>query len=176
MLLIIATSGLTYVVTRSSMRNAADARTASAATSPASTGSSVTQPATDAANGTTTPAANSAGSDVVDSPRTSATQLVRHETPRVRSQDAARKTYDEEITALHSALEARRGQLDPSTVATIEQNLRVVDNAIAQAKAALAKDPRSRLLNDQLDRTLAKKTDLLGRRHCCRRPERRTET
>lgn len=78
-----------------------------------------------------------------------------------RAADPARATYDREITMLRGALDARRGQLDPSTVATIEQNLRIIDEAISQSRAALAKDPNSQLLNDQLDRTLAKKTDLL---------------
>jgi hypothetical protein len=75
--------------------------------------------------------------------------------------DQMRETYDSEITTLHHALEARRGQLNPSTVAIIEQNLSVIDEAIRQSRAALAKDPNSRRLNDQLDRTLAKKTILL---------------
>lgn len=72
-----------------------------------------------------------------------------------------RVTYDAEITTLRSALDARRSQLDPATVKTIEQNLRVIDNAIAQSRAALTKDPKSRFLGNQLDRSLAKKTDLL---------------
>ena len=75
--------------------------------------------------------------------------------------DAVRRTYDSEINTLHDALEARRGQLNPATVAVIEQNLRVIDNAIQQSRAALARDPANALLNDQLDRTLAKKTGLL---------------
>jgi len=75
--------------------------------------------------------------------------------------DEARVTYDDEIGRLHAVLESRRDQLDPSTVATVEQNLHVIDVAIEQARAALAKDPHSRMLNEQLDRTLAKKTQLL---------------
>jgi hypothetical protein len=75
--------------------------------------------------------------------------------------DGMRQTYDSEITTLHRALEARRGQLNPATVEIIEQNLSVIDEAIRQSRAALAADPNSRLLNDQLDRTLAKKTILL---------------
>jgi hypothetical protein len=75
--------------------------------------------------------------------------------------DVMRQTYDSEITTLRAALDSRRGQLNPSTVAVIEQNLRVIDEAIRQSRAALAKDPNSSLLNDQLDRTLAKKTGLL---------------
>ncbi|MGI8508505.1 MAG: hypothetical protein ACR2MQ_04195 [Gemmatimonadaceae bacterium] len=78
------------------------------------------------------------------------------------SEDAStRATYDEEITTLRAALNARRAQLDPATVRTIEQNLSVIDNAIAQSRAALARDPKSRFLGSQLDRSLAKKTDLL---------------
>lgn len=72
-----------------------------------------------------------------------------------------RQTYNEEITTLRAELDARRAQLDPTTVATIERNLRIIDDAIAQARAALIKDPKSRFLDSQLDRSLAKKTDLL---------------
>jgi hypothetical protein len=75
--------------------------------------------------------------------------------------DEARVTYDDEINRLHAVLESRRDQLDSTTVATVEQNLHVIDVAIAQARAALARDPHSRMLNEQLDRTLAKKTQLL---------------
>lgn len=75
--------------------------------------------------------------------------------------DDMRRTYDSEITILRTALNARRDQLSETTVAIIEQNLRVINDAIRQSKDALAKDPNSRLLNDQLDRTLAKKTGLL---------------
>jgi hypothetical protein len=70
-------------------------------------------------------------------------------------------TYDDEITTLRNAVEARRSQLDPATVTTIERNLRVIDNAIAQSRAALSKDPANRFLQDQLGRTLTKKTELL---------------
>lgn len=75
--------------------------------------------------------------------------------------DEARATYDEEIARLRETLDARRSQLDPATVATVEQNLTVIDDAIRQATQALTKDPRSRLLNDELDRALSKKTQLL---------------
>lgn len=79
----------------------------------------------------------------------------------VTGSDEARVTYDDEIARLHGVLDARRDQLDPATVATVEHNLHIIDDAIAQARAALVKDPHSRLLNEQLDRTLAKKTQLL---------------
>jgi hypothetical protein len=88
-----------------------------------------------------------------------AAQLASH--PSAGGNDEMRRTYDSEIATLHAALEARRAQLNPATVETIEQNLAVIDNAIRQSREALARDPNSRLLNDQLDRTLAKKTGLL---------------
>jgi hypothetical protein len=55
----------------------------------------------------------------------------------------------------------RRTQLDSSTVAIIERNLRIIDAAIAQSRAALANDPASRLLSDQLTHALDKKVELL---------------
>lgn len=90
--------------------------------------------------------------------RAPATTLARY--PMTGS-DEARVTYDDEIARLHGVLDSRRDQLDPATVATVEQNLHIIDNAIRQARAALVGDPHSRLLNEELDRTLAKKTELL---------------
>lgn len=69
--------------------------------------------------------------------------------------------YDNQITSLHKILEQRRAQLDPKTVAVIEHNLGVIDTAIAQSKAALAKDPANAFLVDQLDRNLNTKLELL---------------
>jgi len=69
--------------------------------------------------------------------------------------------YDVQIAALRAIVEQRRGQLDSQTVAVIERNLAVIDTAIAQSKAALAKNPRSRFLADQLDRALDTKVELL---------------
>lgn len=69
--------------------------------------------------------------------------------------------YDNQIASLHKILEQRRAQLDPKTVAVIEHNLGVIDTAIAQSKAALAKDPANTFLVDQLDRNLNTKLELL---------------
>ena len=54
-----------------------------------------------------------------------------------------------------------RSQLDPRTAAIIEANLKVIDDAIAQSKAALAQDPASRFLSNQLNSALDKKLELL---------------
>jgi hypothetical protein len=62
---------------------------------------------------------------------------------------------------LQRVVSERRAQLDPSTVAIIEKNLQIIDAAIAQSRAALAKDPASMLLSDQLTHALDKKVELL---------------
>jgi hypothetical protein len=69
--------------------------------------------------------------------------------------------YDQQITTLHRIVESRRRQMNPKTVAIIEKNLRVIDAAIAESKAALAKDPANGFLAQQLDATLSTKLDLL---------------
>ena len=62
---------------------------------------------------------------------------------------------------LQKIVTERRTQLDSSTIAIIEKNLRIIDAAIAQSRTALAKDPASRLLSEQLTHALDKKVELL---------------
>jgi hypothetical protein len=66
-----------------------------------------------------------------------------------------------EITNLQQLLNERRQQLDPSTVKVVEDNLKIIDAAIEQAKAALARDPASGFLTSQVDDALQKKVQLL---------------
>ncbi|MBX9927602.1 MAG: zf-HC2 domain-containing protein [Gemmatimonadaceae bacterium] len=74
---------------------------------------------------------------------------------------AGEAAYDTEITALRSILAERRTQLDSTTIAALEKNLAVIDQAIAEAKAALAADPSSAFLTQMLDRSLDAKLTLL---------------
>jgi hypothetical protein len=69
--------------------------------------------------------------------------------------------YGKEIEMLQRVVSERKTQLDSSTVAIIEKNLQIIDAAIAQSRAALAKDPASMLLSDQLTHALDKKVELL---------------
>jgi len=69
--------------------------------------------------------------------------------------------YGKEIEMLQRVVSERKTQLDPATVAIIEKNLQIIDAAIAQSRAALAKDPASMLLSDQLTHALDKKVELL---------------
>jgi hypothetical protein len=83
------------------------------------------------------------------------TQLVSDQTA------AADAAFDREVTRLRSLLEERRPDLDSATVALLERNLQVIDNAIAESRAALAMDPSSALLNRQLQNALGKKVQVL---------------
>jgi hypothetical protein len=69
--------------------------------------------------------------------------------------------YDQEIATLRAAVRERRGDLDSATVAVLVRNLGIIDAAIAQSRAALARDPHSPLLGDQLTRALGQKVELL---------------
>ncbi len=69
--------------------------------------------------------------------------------------------YDQQISAMRQILDQRRDRLDPKTVAIIEKNLRVIDTAIAESRAALARDPANGFLAGQLDATLNTKLELL---------------
>lgn len=71
------------------------------------------------------------------------------------------QTYDHEITGLRDVLRERQSALDPKTVMVIQRNLAVIDSAIAESRRALAADPHSAFLSDQLDRALDTKMELL---------------
>ena len=70
-------------------------------------------------------------------------------------------TYDVQISELRRVIAERRADLDSTTVATVERSLRVIDDAIAESREALSHDPGSDFLHEQLDRTLARKVELL---------------
>jgi anti-sigma factor RsiW len=74
---------------------------------------------------------------------------------------AIRATTDREIERLREAIARHGSRLDSATVATIERSLRVIDDAIAESRAALARDPANEFLNEQLDQTLQRKLELM---------------
>ncbi len=69
--------------------------------------------------------------------------------------------YESEIDALRNIIETRRGELDSATVVVLEKNLKLIDQAIAESKAALAANPASAFLADQLGRSYDAKLELL---------------
>ena len=69
--------------------------------------------------------------------------------------------YDSTITLLTSAVSSRQSQLDTATIRIIKKNLTIIDAAIAESRAALAKDPKNKYLTQQLTRVLDQKVGLL---------------
>jgi putative zinc finger protein len=69
--------------------------------------------------------------------------------------------YDAAVADLERALHKGRGRLDPSTIATVEQNLQIIDRAIEQARQALESDPANSYLSGHLVETRRRKLDLL---------------
>lgn len=73
--------------------------------------------------------------------------LVSQSGSMVPAIQAATTEYEQAIASLESVLAQGRGLLDPETLATIEQSLRLIDQAIGEARQALAEDPNNDLLN-----------------------------
>jgi anti-sigma factor RsiW len=72
-------------------------------------------------------------------------------------------SYRDAAADLERAFEAGRGTLRPETTRVIEENLRTIDLAIAQADSALRRDPASTYLNQYLAATMQRKLKLLRR-------------
>jgi anti-sigma factor RsiW len=168
--LIASTAGITYMLTANSLRPAKSSTVA------AVTPSSPVQPTNGADSGvpaesTSAPSPVGAGA-VTRQPDVTGSRVAARETPppqRIpvqlvsQSSDRAHSdvVYGREIEMLQNIVSRRRTQLDSSTVAIIERNLQIIDAAIAQSRAALAKDPASQMLDQQLTHALDKKVELL---------------
>ena len=72
-------------------------------------------------------------------------------------------SYRDAAADLERAFEAGRATLRPETMRVIEENLRTIDLAIAQADSALRRDPGSTYLNQYLADTMQRKLKLLRR-------------
>jgi anti-sigma factor RsiW len=79
----------------------------------------------------------------------------------LRGVDSAAQSYDRAVQDLQKVLEAGRGRLDTTTVRVLEQNLKLIDRAIADARRAVQADPASAYLNEYLMRTMQRKVELL---------------
>jgi anti-sigma factor RsiW len=79
------------------------------------------------------------------------------------SSNMAVESYREAAADLERVLEAGRATLRPETMRVIEENLRTIDVAIAQADSALRRDPGSEYLNQYLANTMQRKLKLLRR-------------
>lgn len=76
---------------------------------------------------------------------------------------AVEDQYAAAAEALEAVLERRRSALTPETVRLIEENLRIIDRAIAESRAALAADPGNVALRELIVATYERKLDLLRR-------------
>ena len=74
---------------------------------------------------------------------------------------AAFTDFDSAITALEEEYRARRDELDPETIRVVERNLAIIDQAIADAREALAEDPSSGFLSTHLVNAMRQKMELL---------------
>jgi len=168
--LVVSTAAVTYVLTARSFRSGGDARIVAVNPPSQTTATDATTP------GATTTAPESAAAGVPqntrgqpDGPRFAQrpTETSRSGVPATlasRNQPGPAQSdavYGKEIEMLQNIVKQRKTQLDSSTVAVIQKNLDIIDAAIAQSRAALARDPASRMLNQQLTHALDKKVELL---------------
>ena len=158
--LVIVTAGVTRVVT---LRQVQSNMSSQVAVTP--------PPVTDGALTTDVPAPAPIDSAVVERqaepatspamPRATRERTTQAPAARAVSRTPAQVTYDREIERLRAIVIERSAELDPRTVAVLENSLKVIDDAISQSRAALARDPASRFLNKQLNNALDKKLELL---------------
>ena len=69
--------------------------------------------------------------------------------------------FTDEARELQEILDQNRATLNPETVRIMEENLHIIDKAIAEAKAALAADPHSEMLIDLLRSAYDRKLEVL---------------
>jgi hypothetical protein len=74
---------------------------------------------------------------------------------------SAEQTYDREIARLLVVYNERRPDLDSTTIAVVRKNLKIIDDAIAQTKVALRRDPASQFLMESLNDAFDTKIQLL---------------
>jgi anti-sigma factor RsiW len=164
--LIASTAGLTYMLTTRSLRPAVEPRVA------LGTLPSQAPPTIAVTPGATTPGTESGGAEVQRNvpDKSGGNALAKRPTgtpPSGASASLVSQTqpteavYGKEIEMLQAIVKQRKTQLDSSTVAIIQRNLDIIDAAIAQSRAALAVDPASRMLGQQLTHALDKKVELL---------------
>ncbi len=87
----------------------------------------------------------------------------RPQTPALRAERGWQAELALADAELASALEARRGTLDPEVLAVIERNLEVIDIALADTAAALAADPDNARLEAALAEVWRQRIALLER-------------
>lgn len=151
LLLVGSTATLTWTAARRGAGDAPPAATTSVAVAPPSA-PAVAAPVPAAAE-PAAPEGPAAGPPSATAAPT--TRLARREAA------APASPYDREIAELRVVLERQRAGLDTGTVRVVEQNLAIIERAIRESRAALAADPSSPFLNQQLNDMLGEKLELM---------------
>ena len=155
--LVVVSAGVSHLLTRRAMQEPEATSQVAAATpatpAPAAPETTVTRQA--AAERRTARRADASRS------RSSTSPVPPPPSLQLTARSAADVVYDREIASLRRMVRERSAELDPATVRVLEQSLGVIDGAIAQSRAALARDPGSAFLNQQLTSALDKKLELL---------------
>ena len=82
---------------------------------------------------------------------------------RVQAASFSDAQYDAAVVDLERVLQEQRQHLNPRTVLVLERNLRIIDEALREARSALESDPANPLLNAHLADARRRKLDLLRR-------------
>lgn len=69
--------------------------------------------------------------------------------------------FDRTIAELEQEYLSRRQELDPATIQVVERNLAIIDQAIREARDALATDPSSGFISAHLANAMRQKVELL---------------
>jgi anti-sigma factor RsiW len=160
--LVVSTAGITYTLTARSFGAAQTGITAPVVPrdtqAQASTAETPASPVDIGRGGTPPVAATNSAKTTVPDRSGPPVSLVK---ATAADREHSDLVYGREIDMLQNIVSQRRTQLDSSTVAIIEKNLKIIDRAIEQSRAALVKDPASRMLDQQLTHALDKKVELL---------------
>ena len=148
--LVVLTAGVTYQVTRRFTSGGVPVATASAGPAPIAPPPVAAAPEPD----------SSLPRSPFPVPRSPASAAPRSPLLAV-SRQPAEATFEREVVALRRILDQRRASLDPATLDILERNMHVIDAAIAESRAALARDPASNFLTRQLNSALDKKLELM---------------
>jgi anti-sigma factor RsiW len=73
----------------------------------------------------------------------------------------AEQHYQNAIAKLEEAAKSESGAIDPQTATLLQKNLQVIDQAIAESRAALRSEPQSTRARDSLFEALRKKVTVL---------------
>ena len=82
-------------------------------------------------------------------------------TPNTVDLVSLERQYTSELEELQRILRNNREDLAPETVQILEENLRIIDSAIQEARSALTRDPNSSTLGELLRSAYQRKLDLL---------------